>query len=169
MEEIRVADVMTRDPVTVPPETTLYDCAKKMVRKNVGSVLLVEKNRLRGILTEQDILWAMIKQSRKALKDIVAIEISPKKIATTRPEVTLREAIEKMKQFKFERLPVLHKKELAGMLTVRDILSFYPEAYTEIEEFKQIREFDEKIKRKDEESYRQYIEEGESEEEEDEE
>jgi dTDP-4-amino-4,6-dideoxygalactose transaminase len=38
MKNILVADVMTRTPITLKPDTNLLECAKKMVRKRVGSL-----------------------------------------------------------------------------------------------------------------------------------
>ena len=150
MEHILVADIMTREPVTIRSDANLLQCAKKMVQKRVGSLLIVSrksKTKLVGFISQQDILWALIKKSKKDLSKIRALDISPKKIATTKPTSTIKEVINKMKKLKFERLPVIHKGELVGMITTRDILNFNPEFYPELEEFAQIREEKEKLKR----------------------
>ncbi len=147
MDRILVSDVMTRTPITTPPNTNLLECAKKMVRKRVGSLLLTDNKRLVGFISEKDILWALIKKSRADLSKIKAIEISPKKIAIIKPTNTIKEAIEKMKRLKFERLPVINNNELVGMLTAKDILNFNPEFYPELEEFSKIREESDKLKR----------------------
>lgn len=146
MKGILVADVMTRDPITISPSTNLFECTKKMVRKRVGSLLLTEGKRLVGIISRKDILWVIVKKSSADLKDIKAIDISPKKIATIKPDATIKEALEKMKQYKFRTLPVIQDKELVGLVTIRDILTFSPEAYPELEEFEQIREESRKLK-----------------------
>jgi len=138
---------MTREPITTKPGTNLLDCAKKMVKKRVGSLLLVEKKRLVGFISEKDILWALIKKSKKDLSKIKAIDISPKKIAKIDPNRTIEEAISKMKKLKFERLPVIFEGELVGIITVKDILNFSPELYPELEEFAKIREETKKLKR----------------------
>jgi len=147
MDRIFVADVMTRDPIIIKPDTNLLECAKKMVRKRVGSLLLVEKKKLLGIISKKDILWALVKKSKKDLNQIKAKDISPKKIATIKPTATVKEALVKMKKFKFERLPVIQENELIGMITARDIFNFQPELYPELEEFAQIREEAQKLKR----------------------
>ncbi|MEK6841751.1 MAG: CBS domain-containing protein [Nanoarchaeota archaeon] len=147
MENILVADVMTRDPITVGPNETLFDCAKKMVRKKVGSLLIVEGKKLVGFISQKDILWALIKKSSADLSKIKVIDISPKKIAIIKPASTIREAIDKMKKLQFERLPVVENGNLVGMVTVKDILGFHPDIYPELEEFIQIREEQEKLSR----------------------
>jgi len=135
-----VADIMTRDPVTIGPGATLLDCAKMMVKKKVGSLLIVHQKKLLGFIAEKDILWAMVKKSKDDLSRIIALDIAPRKIATINPFVSVKEAVKKMKKVKFERLPVIHDGELVGIITVKDILEFYPELYSELDEMAGIRE-----------------------------
>lgn len=147
MKETLVSDIMTRTPNTIKPETNLLECAKIMVRKNAGSLVITEGKKLLGFISRKDILWAIVKKSKEDLGKIKAIDISPRKIATIKPDATIREAIEKIKALKFERLPVVKGKELVGIITVRDILNFHPEIYPELEEFAKIKEESEKLKR----------------------
>ncbi|MFA6974274.1 MAG: CBS domain-containing protein [Parcubacteria group bacterium] len=147
MENILVSDVMTRDPIRIKPETNLLECATKMVKQKVGSLLLANNKKLVGIISRKDILWALIKKSKEDLSKIKAIDISPKKIATIKPSATIKEALEKMKSVKFERLPVIQDGELVGMVTARDIFNFQPQLYPELDEFSQIREEAQKLKR----------------------
>ncbi|MFA4952680.1 MAG: CBS domain-containing protein [Candidatus Pacearchaeota archaeon] len=150
MKNILVSDVMTQYPIIVSPDTNLLDCAKTMIKKKVGSLLLVDKTRkkkLVGFLAQKDILWALIKKSKEDLSKIKASDISPKKIAIIRPDATINDALNKMKKLKFEKLPVIQEGELVGIITIKDILTFNPEIYPEIEELSKIREESEKLKR----------------------
>lgn len=148
MERLKVADLMTRNPITVNTDTNLFECAKKMISKKVGSLIIVDKGKeLKGIISEKDILWALIKRSKKNLADIKAIDISPRKIIKLKPTLTIREVISKIKKSKLERFPVVEKNILMGMITVRDILNFNPEIYPELEEFSKIREEAKKLRR----------------------
>lgn len=140
MSVIKISDIMTRDAVSVSPDTNLLDCAKKMVRKKVGSLLIVEKKNLKGFISQKDILWALVKKSKKDLKEIKAKDISPKKVYTIRPSLTIKEAVKRMRKIKYERLPVVQNKEVIGIITARDILNFNPSLYPELEEFSKIRE-----------------------------
>jgi CBS domain-containing protein len=146
MYKILVSDIMTREPITIKPNENLLECAKKMVKKKTGSLLLVENKKLVGLISTQDILWALIKKSKEDLSKIQAKDISPKKIAITKPSASLDEALKKMKESKFERLPVVENTELVGIITIKDILSFNPEIYPELEEFARIREEARKLK-----------------------
>ncbi|PIN90075.1 hypothetical protein COU57_04580 [Candidatus Pacearchaeota archaeon CG10_big_fil_rev_8_21_14_0_10_32_14] len=146
-QKIKVSDVMTRSPIIATPVTSLLDCAKLMVKKKTGSLLVVDNNRLVGFVTNDDILWALVRKSKKDLSSIKAIDIAVKKIATIKPEAPLSEALTKMKKFKFRRLPVIQNGKLVGIITMRDILSFTPEIYPELNEIEMLREEEEKLKR----------------------
>lgn len=147
MSKVTVADIMTRDPIKVGPEANLIECARKMVRKRVGSIVIAKNKKLLGYITEHDILWALIKKSKEDLSHIKAIDISPKKIITLKSSVILEKAIKKIKATKFERFPVVDNGELVGIITVKDILDFNPEYYPEFEELEMVRKEEEKLKR----------------------
>ena len=146
MGDITVLEVMTRYPITISPDTNLLECARKMVKKKVGSLLIVDKKKLVGFVSEKDILWALIKKSKKGLEEVSAIQISPKKIATIKPDSTIKETLHKMNKTKFERLPVVHGGDLVGIITIKDILNFHPEYYPELGEYAKIREEKNKLK-----------------------
>ena len=147
MKNILVSDIMTRYPVTVKPDTDILSCIKEMLKKRVNSVLITERKKLVGMISQQDIMWALTKKGIKELKKIKAIDISPKKIATIKPSATIKEVILRMNNMKFEKLPVVKDKDLVGIVTIKDILNFHPEFYPEIDEFAEIREESEKMKR----------------------
>jgi len=146
MYKILVSDVMTQEPIVISPDANLLECAKRIVQKKTGSLLLVTNKRLVGLISTHDILWALIKKSKEDLSKIQAKDISPRKIAVIKPSATMDEALKKMKDSRFERLPVVDNNELVGIITVKDILSFHPEFYPEIEEFAEIREESRKLK-----------------------
>jgi len=147
MENILVSDVMTRGHILSNVNDSLIDCARKMVRKKVGGLIITDKKKLVGFISGQDILWALVKNPKIDLSSVKATDISPKKIITIGSSAKVKEAIEKMKKHGFYRLPVVDKNTVVGMITARDILSFYPNAYAELRELESIREEQEKIKR----------------------
>lgn len=147
MLNILVADIMTREPYSVSPETSLMQCARIMIKQRTGSLLLVIGKKLVGIISRRDILWALVKKTQNDLSKIRAIDISPRKIATIKSSKTIEEAMRKMKKFKFERLPVIQNKELVGIITMRDIINFHPDISPELKEYSDIKEEEEKIQR----------------------
>ena len=138
---------MTRDFISVSPETSILDCAKKMVKKRVGSLILKENNILKGIITEGDIIWAMTKKSKKDLSKIKASEIAPRKLITIKPSADLYQALRSMKKTKYRWLPVTIKQNIVGFLTLKDILRMQPGLFESASEILQIREQGDKLKR----------------------
>ena len=146
---IKVGDIMTRNFVSVKPDTTLMDCAKKMIKKRVGSLILEENQKLCGILTEHDILWAMTKKPKMDLHKIKAKDIAARKLYTIKPIKDLQDALKKMKKHKFKRLPVVVKNKVIGILTLKDIMRIEPMLFDSAREILQVKEESEKLKRKE--------------------
>lgn len=149
MKKILISEVMNRNAVSIEPSANLLDCARKMVQKRVGSLLVVKDKKLVGFISNDDILWALVKKTKHDLSKIRVIDIATKKIATARPTDTLDEAIKKMKQLKFRRLPVIQNKELVGIVTIRDILNFNPDIYEEIKEIEGLKAEQERLNQMD--------------------
>jgi len=149
MKKILISEVMNQNPISIEPTASLLDCAKKMVQKRVGSLLIVQNKRLVGFIANDDILWALVKKTKSDLSKIKAIDIATKKIATAKPTDNLEEAIKKMKQLRFRRLPVIQNKELVGIVTIRDILNFNPDIYEEIKEIEYLKAEQERLNQMD--------------------
>src|SRR3989344_7343226 len=111
MKKVMVSDIMTRGHILSDVKDSLLDCARKMVRKKVGGLVITDKKKLVGFISTHDILWALIKNPKADLSKIKAIDISPKKIITIKSSATLEEAIEKIKKYGFYRLPVVDNGE----------------------------------------------------------
>ena len=153
---VKVGDIMTRNFISVKPDTSILDCAKKMVKKRVGSLILKEDSRLKGIITEGDIIWAMTKKSKMELGKIEASKIAPKKLVTIKPSADLYQALQKMKKTKYRWLPVTIKGNVLGFLTLKDILRIEPSLFETASEIMKIREVSKKLrKRKAGESFKE--------------
>ncbi len=146
---VKVGDIMTRNFISAKPEISLINAVKLMVKKRVGSLVLVEGEILKGILTEKDIMWVLSKKPKKELAEIKAKEVCAKKIITIKPSADVYNAIKVMKKKKFKRLPVVIKKRIIGYLTLKDILKIQPELFEIAKERYVIKEQKEKLKRKE--------------------
>lgn len=145
---IKVGDIMTRNFVHTSPETNLRDCAKLMVKKRVGSLIITENQKLKGILTEKDIIWAIVKKSKDDLKNIKAKALMKRKVITIKPGADITDAMTKLRKKKIRRLPVVEKGKLIGFLTTNDILKIDPGLFQMIAETIKIKEETEKLNRK---------------------
>jgi len=147
MKNVLVADLMTLEPFTISPDLNLLECSRSMIKNKIGILLVVQGERLLGVISRRDILWALVKKSPGELEKIRAIDISPRKIATIRPTASIEEAVIKMNKCGFQKLPVIQDNFLIGLITSKDILKFHPELYKDLDEFDSIREETEKLAR----------------------
>ena len=144
---IKVGDLMTRNFIYVTPETNLKECARTMVKKRVGSLIVRDEHKLKGILTEKDIIWAVVKKSKEDLKNILAKDLMKRKVITIKPGDDIANAMQKFKKKKIRRLPVVENGKLIGMLTLKDVLKIDPGLFQLIVETMKIKEETSKLNR----------------------
>jgi len=144
---IKVGDLMTRNFTHVTPDTDLKTCAKTMVKKRVGSLLITEDSHLKGILTEKDIIWAIVKKSYNNLENVKVKDLMKRKVVTIKPGADITDAMNVFKKKKLRRLPVVENKKLIGLITTNDILRIDPGLFQAIAETIKIKEEKSKFKR----------------------
>lgn len=117
----KLAEIMSREVATAAPETTITDAAKQMVRGGFGSIVIMQGSWIAGIFTERDALRAAaagVDPAAAAVSDWMT-----KDPETASPEVDVDEAAQIMVTHGFRHLPVVDGKEVAGIVSLRDILS----------------------------------------------
>lgn len=144
---VKVGDLMTRNFIFINSEANLQDCARLMVKKRVGSLLIKDDEKLKGILTRKDILWAIVKKSKSDLKNIKVKDLMKRKIITIKPNEDITDAMQKFKKKKVRRLPVIERGKLIGLLTLKDVLKIDPGLFQMITETIKIKEETEKLNR----------------------
>ncbi|MCD6274519.1 MAG: CBS domain-containing protein [Candidatus Aenigmarchaeota archaeon] len=125
-KRLKVKDVMTTDLAKVSPNTTLQQAAKKMAEYRVGNVLVVEGDKLVGIVTERDITRKAIAKNKSPKTKVKDIMTSP--VMYVSPDDELLHISDKMLMNNITRMPVvdLEKKEVVGIVTMKDILRVLP-------------------------------------------
>jgi len=115
-----VAKAMSAELVTMSSGSSLAEAASVMSQRRVGSVLIMEGERLAGILTERDIVRA-ISHDIGAPRDEIAhwMSAAPR---TVTGDTTLEEARELMDRNHIRHLPVTEGGRLVGMLSMRDLI-----------------------------------------------
>ena len=139
----KVGDAMTFNPITVTPDTTIVKCSKIMNDKHIGSVLIVDDKKLKGIITEFDIVRKIVAKLKDPSK-VKAKEIMVKRPITITPDKDIYDALVKLRDNDIRHLPVTVNKELKGFLTLKDILKIEPELFDIVVEDIQLREENEK-------------------------
>jgi signal-transduction protein with cAMP-binding, CBS, and nucleotidyltransferase domain len=133
---IKVIEAMTRSPVIVNPNEKIITCVKKMMKKDVGSLIIAENGKLLGIATEKDFVNRVIAKNLN-INEIKINKIMSTKLIKISPYLDLYDAILFMSREEVRRLPVVEKDKFIGLLTYKDILKIQPDLYDIfIEKFK---------------------------------
>jgi CBS domain-containing protein len=114
-----VANHMSRNLLTVKPEDNLGDAARRMDERGVGAVLVLEGERLLGILTERDLLKAVARGFKEDAKVADWMTRHPETIDSS--DAT-DHAAALMIHGGFRHLPVLEEGSVAGIISIRDLM-----------------------------------------------
>lgn len=136
---VKVGDVMTRNFVHVKPDTTLIKCAKEMIHRRVSSLIVKEKDKLKGLILNNLVLKAIVE--KKDISKINTKDIMVQKVATIHPNKDIYEAILLMNRKKVRQIPVtINKDKVIGMITMKDILKIEPTLFDTAAEIIEIKE-----------------------------
>lgn len=117
----KVSDVMTDRPRAVTPQTPLTEVAALMESEDVGSIPVVENERLVGIVTDRDIVVRAVAKG-KDLTGMPASAVSSRELVTVHPDDDLSDALELMARHQVRRLAVTAEDErLVGVVSQADV------------------------------------------------
>ncbi|MEM0333720.1 MAG: CBS domain-containing protein [Candidatus Aenigmatarchaeota archaeon] len=119
-----VKDVMNKNVVVAKPIVTLREASKVMGEMNMGSLVVMEDDKIVGIITSTDILKA-IGDGKDPDKTLVK-DVMSKDVITIQADEDVSKAVEIMVQHKIKRLPVMMNDKLVGIITVSDIAIIEP-------------------------------------------
>jgi len=118
--ELRIQDIMSRETVTATTEDTVFSAAKKMSENNVSCVIVVDDERVIGILTDKDVLKGVAKHDREFRRLRVEERMS-RPVEVVSPESSVIEAGKTLETRGIKRLPVVEAGRLVGVVTQTDI------------------------------------------------
>ena len=122
---IKVSDAMTKKPVIASPDETVKICALRMIKENVGSLLVLQGEKILGFVTERDIIRKSVAHDLDA-KKIKISQIMSKEIISIEPNRDIYDAILLMNTENVRRLPVIAKDKIVGLVTIKDIVKINP-------------------------------------------
>jgi CBS domain-containing protein len=146
MADKTVRDIMTPDPVTVPPTMSVTEAARLMIDRHIGALPVVDEGKLVGLVTEGDLIMKDIKlqyptyihlldgfimyppsttRFEHELKKAVAATVGDVMTAdphTTQADASIEDVATLLVDRDVSRLPVLDGDKLVGMVTKSDVL-----------------------------------------------
>ena len=129
MDDLFVGRLMSTDLHTVAPETLVADAAELMLDNDVGSVLVVEDDELRGILTRTDFVDIVAKSRPKAATPVS--DYMTTDVVTTSAQDPIRDVADAMTEHGFHHMPVVSDEDgLIGMITSTDLAAYLSHVQT---------------------------------------
>jgi CBS domain-containing protein len=113
---MKVSEVMNK-AIAISPEISVLDAAKMLSDKNIGSLIVIEDNKILGIITENDI----VKNVSNLAKSVE--QIMSKNLVTVSEDETLNQAAKLMRKHRIKRIPVIKDKALVGIITATDLIA----------------------------------------------
>jgi len=119
-----VAKIMSKNPKSVGPKTSIASAAKTMRTARVGSLFVKKGKRLVGVVTDTDIVRLAV-ASGKPLGKLTVEKIMTTPICTIEGSQSIDDAQDMMADLGVRHLGVTKNGEISGVVSVRDLLLHY--------------------------------------------
>lgn len=114
-----LAEKSHRTLVFVGPDDTVFEAVTRMVRANVGAILVMDGGRVRGILTERDYLRFVTELGRTA-RDTPVLDLMTRKVIYVTPATSVAEVMALMTEARIRHVPVMDDGALLGIVSIGD-------------------------------------------------
>ena len=115
-----VRDVMAESPWKVEPSDSVEDAARRMRDEDVGALLVVEDEELKGIVTDRDIVVKAVAEGDKPGKAKVE-DVCTSDTTTIEADASIDDAIKAMREADVRRLPVVEDGKPIGIVSLGDL------------------------------------------------
>jgi CBS domain-containing protein len=115
-----VQDVMTQDPITLPPSASLLDAAKTMRDMGIGDVVVADGDEVIGIVTDRDIVVRALAEGRDP-HTTTLMDITSRELTTVSPDDPIETAVRLIRERAIRRLPVVSRGRVVGIVTLGDL------------------------------------------------
>ena len=123
-EKRKVKYFISSPVVTIDPNSRIMDALGIMRKHGIGSLVVVDKGNIKGILTEKDLVSKVFVGAASPDELFVKDIMTPAPLVTVDPETDIQKAAETMVKKNVRHLPVIEREKLVGMLAIPD---FYEE------------------------------------------
>lgn len=106
---------------SIAPDATVFEAIEQMAERGVGALVVLEGDRLAGILSERDYTRKVILAGRSS-KDTPAGEIMSTNVITVGPHDTVDGCLRLMTEFRVRHLPVVENSRVVGVLSIGDLV-----------------------------------------------
>lgn len=130
---MKVSDILNKKGshiYSVEPGISVFDALKLMGEKNIGALLVMEGNKLNGIISERDYARKVVLKGKTSLETRVS-DIMTEKVITILPEDNLERCMELMSENHIRHIPVVKSDEVKGVISISDVVTAIIESQKE--------------------------------------
>lgn len=106
---------------SIGPEASVFDAIAMMAEKEVGALVVMEAEKLVGVMTERDYARKVVLQGRSS-KGTRIKDIMTSRVAYTRPDQSVEECMAVMTDKRIRHLPVMDGDKVLGMISIGDLV-----------------------------------------------
>jgi signal-transduction protein with cAMP-binding, CBS, and nucleotidyltransferase domain len=106
---------------SITPDATVYDAIALMAEKNVGALLVMENEKLVGIVSERDYSRKVMLRGKTSRTSTVR-EIMTTELTIAHPRETVEECLRFMTEKRIRHLPVMAEGALRGVISIGDLV-----------------------------------------------
>jgi CBS domain-containing protein len=114
---------------TIPPDRTVFEAIQIMADKNIGALVVIERDRLVGIVTERD-YTRKVALKGKSSKELRVREILSEQLAPVTPAHGVEDCMRLMTERRIRHLPVLDGDRIIGVVSIGDLVNWTISAQT---------------------------------------
>ena len=107
---------------SIKPDDTVFDAIKVLAEKGVGALIVMEKGKLVGIVSERDYTRKIALQGKNS-KEALVKDIMTANVLVVSPQTRTRECMAIMSEKNIRHLPVVDGDTVVGMLSIRDLMN----------------------------------------------
>lgn len=116
-----IRDVMTPFPVTLPFTASVLDAAQKMLDHDIGEIVVVQDERLFGMVTDRDLVVRALAKNLDPVRTHIYEVCSSHGVAALGPEDSIEDAIRLMRERAVRRLPIIAEGRPVGVVSIGDL------------------------------------------------
>ena len=117
----KLLDKKGHEVYSVSPDATVYDALKLMAKKEIGALVVIEDEKMVGILSERDYARKIILKG-KSSKETAVADVMSTPIISINPGSSIDECMTLMTTKHIRHLPIIENDKLLGIVSIGDVV-----------------------------------------------
>ena len=117
----QLLDQKGRETCSINPDATVYDAIAKMAEKDIGSLVVMDGDKIVGVITERHYARNVVLKGKTSHATPVK-DIMDRLVLVVQPEQSIEQCMAIMTEKRIRHLPVVEKEKLIGIVSIGDLV-----------------------------------------------